>query len=102
MADVCTQNKNINIERLASFAGLSLSEAETAVDEAYLNKMLNWANTEMAMKIDAHKVDTVTHVFNTMQLLRTDTVTETNQREAYQAIAPQVVEGLYLVPSIME
>ena len=33
---------------------------------------------------------------------RADVVSETNQREAYQAIAPAVENGLYLVPKVIE
>jgi aspartyl-tRNA(Asn)/glutamyl-tRNA(Gln) amidotransferase subunit C len=36
------------------------------------------------------------------QRLRLDQVTETNQRELYQAVAPAVQDGLYLVPKVIE
>ena len=36
------------------------------------------------------------------QRLRADEVTEANQREAFQAIAPAVENGLYLVPRVIE
>jgi aspartyl-tRNA(Asn)/glutamyl-tRNA(Gln) amidotransferase subunit C len=34
--------------------------------------------------------------------LREDEVLETNQREHFQAIAPLVESGLYLVPKVIE
>jgi aspartyl-tRNA(Asn)/glutamyl-tRNA(Gln) amidotransferase subunit C len=34
--------------------------------------------------------------------LREDKITESNQRELFQAIAPQVEAGLYLVPQVIE
>jgi aspartyl-tRNA(Asn)/glutamyl-tRNA(Gln) amidotransferase subunit C len=34
--------------------------------------------------------------------LRADKVTETDQHEAFQAVAPQVENGLYLVPRVIE
>jgi aspartyl-tRNA(Asn)/glutamyl-tRNA(Gln) amidotransferase subunit C len=34
--------------------------------------------------------------------LRADAVTEINQREHFQLIAPQVEAGLYLVPKVIE
>ena len=34
--------------------------------------------------------------------LRADDITETNQREKYQAIAPATENGLYLVPRVIE
>jgi aspartyl-tRNA(Asn)/glutamyl-tRNA(Gln) amidotransferase subunit C len=36
------------------------------------------------------------------QRLRTDEVTETDQREKYQANAPSVQAGLYVVPRVIE
>ena len=36
------------------------------------------------------------------QRLREDAVTEADQRERFQAIAPQVEAGLYLVPKVIE
>ena len=36
------------------------------------------------------------------QRLRPDVVTESNRREVFQAIAPQVEAGLYLVPKVIE
>mgnify|MGYP000742983381 CR=1 FL=1 len=37
-----------------------------------------------------------------MQRLRPDAVTETDQRERFQAIAPQTEDGLYLVPKVID
>ena len=37
-----------------------------------------------------------------VQPLRVDSVTETDRREAYQANAPAVEAGLYLVPKVLE
>ena len=42
------------------------------------------------------------HPLEATQRLRADTVTERNQREAYQAIAPAVENGLYLVPKVID
>jgi aspartyl-tRNA(Asn)/glutamyl-tRNA(Gln) amidotransferase subunit C len=37
-----------------------------------------------------------------VQRLRADVVTEIDHREKYQAIAPEVEDGLYLVPKVLE
>jgi aspartyl-tRNA(Asn)/glutamyl-tRNA(Gln) amidotransferase subunit C len=44
----------------------------------------------------------MSHAQELSQRLREDVVSETNQREAFQAIAPQVESGLYLVPQVLE
>ena len=37
-----------------------------------------------------------------VQRLRIDAVTESNNREKFMTIAPQVEDGLYLVPKVIE
>ena len=37
-----------------------------------------------------------------MQRLRADVVTETDQRQLFQSIAPQTEAGLYLVPKVID
>jgi aspartyl-tRNA(Asn)/glutamyl-tRNA(Gln) amidotransferase subunit C len=44
----------------------------------------------------------MSHSQDLSQRLREDVVTEANQREAFQAIAPQVEAGLFLVPKVIE
>jgi aspartyl-tRNA(Asn)/glutamyl-tRNA(Gln) amidotransferase subunit C len=44
----------------------------------------------------------MSHAQDLSQRLREDRVTETNQRELFQSIAPQVEAGLYLVPQVIE
>jgi aspartyl-tRNA(Asn)/glutamyl-tRNA(Gln) amidotransferase subunit C len=42
------------------------------------------------------------HPMDQKQRLRLDEVTEKNDRDNFQAIAPQVEDGLYLVPKVIE
>ena len=42
------------------------------------------------------------HPLEMTQRLRVDAVSEPNRRDEYQAIAPQVQDGLYLVPKVIE
>jgi aspartyl-tRNA(Asn)/glutamyl-tRNA(Gln) amidotransferase subunit C len=42
------------------------------------------------------------HAQEVTQRLRDDTVTETDRHAAFQAIAPAVENGLYLVPKVIE
>ena len=52
--------------------------------------------------VDTTGVIALANPCDATQRLRADTVTETNQRQAYQAIAPQCENGLYLVPKVIE
>ena len=53
-------------------------------------------------QLDTQGVSPLAHPLELTQRLRPDQVTESNQRDALQAIAPQTQEGLYLVPKVIE
>jgi aspartyl-tRNA(Asn)/glutamyl-tRNA(Gln) amidotransferase subunit C len=53
-------------------------------------------------KADTGAVTPMAHPLDMTQRLRPDAVTESDRRETFQAIAPQVKEGLYLVPKVIE
>jgi aspartyl-tRNA(Asn)/glutamyl-tRNA(Gln) amidotransferase subunit C len=42
------------------------------------------------------------HPLNQHQRLRPDEVTETDERDRFQRNAPEVADGLYLVPKVIE
>jgi aspartyl-tRNA(Asn)/glutamyl-tRNA(Gln) amidotransferase subunit C len=42
------------------------------------------------------------HALDVVQRLREDKVTESDQRDLFQSVAPQVESGLYLVPKVIE
>jgi len=52
--------------------------------------------------VDTTGIEPLAHPLEASQRLRPDQVTESNQREAYQAIAPSTESGLYLVPKVIE
>jgi len=53
-------------------------------------------------ELDTQGIEPMAHPLDQVQRLRPDAVTETNQREQFQAIAPAVEQGLYLVPKVIE
>jgi aspartyl-tRNA(Asn)/glutamyl-tRNA(Gln) amidotransferase subunit C len=52
--------------------------------------------------VDTEGVAPMAHAQDVAQRLREDRVTETDQHALYQSIAPQVEDGLYLVPKVIE
>jgi aspartyl-tRNA(Asn)/glutamyl-tRNA(Gln) amidotransferase subunit C len=52
--------------------------------------------------VDTTGVEPMAHPMDQVQRLRVDVVTESDKREKFQAIAPQVEAGLYLVPKVIE
>jgi aspartyl-tRNA(Asn)/glutamyl-tRNA(Gln) amidotransferase subunit C len=53
-------------------------------------------------ELNTDKVEPMAHPMDQAQRLRPDMITEQNNRENFQAIAPQVEAGLYLVPKVIE
>lgn len=53
-------------------------------------------------QLDTDGVIPMAHPLDQVQRLRADVVTETDQRDHFQAIAPQTEAGLYLVPKVIE
>ncbi len=51
---------------------------------------------------DTDGVEPMAHPLDATQTLRDDVVTEGDQREALQSVAPQTEDGLYLVPRVVE
>jgi aspartyl-tRNA(Asn)/glutamyl-tRNA(Gln) amidotransferase subunit C len=53
-------------------------------------------------ELNTDNVEPMAHPMDQAQRLRPDMITEQNNRENFQAIAPQVEAGLYLVPKVIE
>jgi aspartyl-tRNA(Asn)/glutamyl-tRNA(Gln) amidotransferase subunit C len=52
--------------------------------------------------VDTTGVEPMAHAQDVTLALRDDMVTETDASEAYQRLAPDVADGLYLVPKVIE
>jgi aspartyl-tRNA(Asn)/glutamyl-tRNA(Gln) amidotransferase subunit C len=89
-----------DIKKVAQLARLAMSEPEIGAAQAQLNGIFGLIAEMQA--VDTGTVEPMSHSQDLTQRLREDVVTETNQRAAFQAIAPQVEQGLYLVPKVIE
>jgi aspartyl-tRNA(Asn)/glutamyl-tRNA(Gln) amidotransferase subunit C len=89
-----------DVKRVAKLARLGLTEAETTETLTQLNSILGLV--DQMQQIDTNGVAPLAHPLELKQTLRADAVTETDQREKFQAIAPQADAGLYLVPRVVE
>ena len=89
-----------DVEKIAHLARIGLNEVDIASTTATLNNILGLIDQMQA--VDTRGIEPLAHPLETSQRLRADQVTERNQREAYQAIAPAVENGLYLVPKVIE
>jgi aspartyl-tRNA(Asn)/glutamyl-tRNA(Gln) amidotransferase subunit C len=89
-----------DVEKIAHLARLGLEEADISRTTDTLNNILGLIDAMQA--VDTNGVEPLAHPLEATQRLRADAVTEENRREAYQAIAPAVEDGLYLVPKVIE
>ena len=89
-----------DVKRVAKLARLGLTDVETTETLAQLNSILELVNQMQQINTDG--VAPLAHPLELRQTLRADAVSETNQRDKFQAIAPQANGGLYLVPRVVE
>jgi aspartyl-tRNA(Asn)/glutamyl-tRNA(Gln) amidotransferase subunit C len=89
-----------DVKRVAMLARIAVSDSEAASYQQQLNGIFSLI--EQMQAVDTSGVEPMSHAQDVCQRLRADLVTETDQREKFQAIAPQVEAGLYLVPQVIE
>jgi len=89
-----------DIEKVAVLARIRLDEEQIPALEKDLGNILSLVDQLTAA--DTDNVEPLAHPLDAVQRLRPDEVTESNQREAFQAIAPATENGLYLVPRVIE
>jgi aspartyl-tRNA(Asn)/glutamyl-tRNA(Gln) amidotransferase subunit C len=89
-----------DVKRVASLARIEIGEEEAATVLGQLSGIFSLIQQMQA--VDATAIAPMAHAQEVTQRLRPDVVTETDQRELFQSIAPQVQAGLYLVPKVIE
>ena len=88
------------VAKIAHLARLAISEADIPSYARNLSSILELVAQMNA--VDTTGVEPLAHPLEMAQRLRPDAVSESNQRERFQAIAPRVEAGLYLVPKVIE
>lgn len=89
-----------DVQRIARLARLELDEQEAAASQEKLNGIFGLI--ERMQAVDTTGVEPLYHPQAVAQRLREDRVSESDRRDAYQAVAPQAEDGLYLVPKVIE
>ncbi|MFD0914573.1 Asp-tRNA(Asn)/Glu-tRNA(Gln) amidotransferase subunit GatC [Methylophilus luteus] len=89
-----------DIKRIAHLARIEVSDSEA---QETLNKLSGILGLiEQMQAVDTSGIAPMSHSQDVTQRLREDVVTQTNQRELFQSIAPATQDGLYLVPKVIE
>lgn len=89
-----------DVEKIAHLARLDVSEADVDEVTRRITDILNLIDQMQAVDTDA--VEPLAHPLDVVQRLRADSITESNQRESLQKLAPSCDAGLYLVPRVIE
>ena len=88
------------VRRVAQLARIEIDENEAEGTLGQLNGIFSLI--EQMQAVDTRGVEPMAHAQDLSQRLRADAVTETDRRANYQAVAPEVEDGLYLVPQVIE
>ena len=88
------------VRRVAHLARIEVSDAEAESTLGQLNDIFSLIEEMQA--VDTKGIEPMAHAQDLAQRLRADRVTESNRRDAFQAIAPETEAGLYLVPKVIE
>ena len=89
-----------DVEKIAHLARLAIDDndiPEYARDLSNIFDLVEQMNTA-----DTTNISPMAHPLDAVQRLRPDTVTESDQRELFQSIAPKTEAGVYLVPQVIE
>ncbi|MDY6829140.1 MAG: Asp-tRNA(Asn)/Glu-tRNA(Gln) amidotransferase subunit GatC [Pseudomonadota bacterium] len=88
------------LERIAALARLQIAPDRQAELQRSLNEIL--AMVEQLQAVDTTGVAPLAHPLDATQRLRPDQVTEGDERERFQGLAPATERGYYLVPKVIE
>lgn len=89
-----------DVEKIAHLARLAIDESDIPDYARDLNNIFNLV--EQMNAADTSDITPMAHPLDANQRLRADEVTETDQRDTFQAIAPKTEAGVYLVPQVIE
>ena len=91
---------NQDIKNIAHLARIDVTEQDISAVRDKLSSVFDMIEQLQAAPTD--DIEPMAHPMDATQRLREDVVTEQNQRDAYQSIAPATEDGLYLVPKVIE
>jgi aspartyl-tRNA(Asn)/glutamyl-tRNA(Gln) amidotransferase subunit C len=89
-----------DVKRIAHLARIEVTEGEAAEVLGQMNGIFHLI--EQMQAVDTRGVEPMAHAQDVVLRLRDDQVTEIDQHRLFQSVAPQVEQGLYLVPKVIE
>jgi aspartyl-tRNA(Asn)/glutamyl-tRNA(Gln) amidotransferase subunit C len=89
-----------DVKRSARLARIAIEETEAQAVLEQLDRIFGMIGEMQA--VDVSRIEPMAHAQDVVLRLREDAVTEPDQRDLFQSIAPRVEAGLYLVPRVIE
>ena len=88
------------VRALAELARIEVGAPDSEALRQQLNGIL--AMVDEMLAVDTAGVEPMAHPQDAVQRMREDLVTESDEHARFQQVAPQVEDGLYLVPRVIE
>ncbi|WP_319379966.1 Asp-tRNA(Asn)/Glu-tRNA(Gln) amidotransferase subunit GatC [Thiomicrorhabdus sp.] len=88
------------VEYISRLAMIDVADNEVEQVSAKLSKVLDLFEQMEAVNTDG--VDPMAHPHDVQQRLRADEITEADQHEKLQTVAPATAKDMYLVPQVIE
>ena len=92
--------KPADVRNIAHLARLHIDDDALDQYVADLSSILELV--EQMNQVDSSGIEPLANPLDATQRLRADVITETDQREHFQQIAPDVEQGFYRVPKVIE
>ena len=89
-----------DVEKIAHLARINIDKEDINEYLGNLTSILDLV--DQMQRVDTQNVEPLSHPLDAIQRLRADDITESNQREQLQQVAPAVEEGLFLVPKVID
>ncbi len=89
-----------DVRRVAHLARIAVDDAEAEAALVQLTRVFGLI--EQMQAVDVAGIEPMSHAQDMVLRLRPDVVTEGDQRALFQAVAPEIEGGLYLVPKVIE
>ena len=89
-----------DVKRVAHLARIEISDDDATSVLRDLRSIFELI--ERMQAVDVRGIEPMSHAQDLTLRLRDDVVSEADQHHLFQAVAPQVESGLYLVPKVIE
>lgn len=88
------------VNNVAVLAQLKIQDSDLAETISNLTNVLGLV--DQMQGVDTKGISPMSNPLDATQIMRPDVVTESNQREQFQKVAPSVERGFFLVPRVVE